>query len=875
MTDHRRGGFTLAEMLIVIGILAALAAVSFAGITSYHVSLTAKRLDSAAEELFLYAQNRLVYMQSLGSDDAVRSALRGDPPYILAGDGCDETLVSAEMINSLGGRSALIEIDPYSGDILAVFFSDTLSAQELEDKLRSQNGHLVNESHAVIVGCYGSDDRSIAPREYMLEPNIAVLNGDKLILEISCEDIPYASLDDFSVRLTLSSDIYSEDFVLLDCSVESGALRANFTIDSITQFGGSYFIDEYSSLYGDGILGAKAVIYCKGYGVTSETTAERRAVSFDPLFDSRSGESVMISCVRHLNNLRFLADDAPARVYQICDLGFDGESVGGFCIAPLPDFKGVYDGCDNYIYGLRFDGNSSEYVGLFSSVSGCVKNTHIVSGNDFLIDSDITVAAGVLSGYLGVEGKIENCSVSGIDIKCITSANGNIGVGGLVGASAGTIERCSSCADITLSAISADFAAIGGLVGIAEDGSISYSHASGRLGINGSGDAASGIAYCVGGSVSFCYSECSTGYIGGADYYGVSNMAGEQCYYVAENAWLASDRSGAVDYAEFLNIDIDGFGRALRFVESPQSAFPESVSIRGVPTRFGGNGLTEPRGLIGVLRVEYVGGGFNSNLLTCFDAYDNASFRYPEITWGEPYEGEVRYYLIVSDGASPQGTDTGWEFSISSKSAYLGNEETADGFNIKRIIDASNGDVIILRFGTVEKALRISLPEAVEEEILGGMAVIYRAYSSEVDLDTGEVIERYDYFDYYYCGIDVNSDSIFEYDSTAPIESARLPELENLTFDAQQDGEMRIYSFSSAGMSDSVGITWNFSSTFDDAPIDAGSNGVYRLYELFRGNYFSEERALRYVYDGRRLIDIWFAYTDGFGGSAVKIRTER
>jgi prepilin-type N-terminal cleavage/methylation domain-containing protein len=59
-------GFTIAEMMIVVGIISVLAGVAFTSVVSYMRSLTKLQYDGYARELFVAAQNHLTMAQSQG-----------------------------------------------------------------------------------------------------------------------------------------------------------------------------------------------------------------------------------------------------------------------------------------------------------------------------------------------------------------------------------------------------------------------------------------------------------------------------------------------------------------------------------------------------------------------------------------------------------------------------------------------------------------------------------------------------------------------------------------------------------------------------------------------------------------------------------------
>lgn len=59
MQKKRKGGFTLAEFLVVIAITTILAGVSFVAAIHYQSRLRRLEMDQTAKEIFLAAQNRL------------------------------------------------------------------------------------------------------------------------------------------------------------------------------------------------------------------------------------------------------------------------------------------------------------------------------------------------------------------------------------------------------------------------------------------------------------------------------------------------------------------------------------------------------------------------------------------------------------------------------------------------------------------------------------------------------------------------------------------------------------------------------------------------------------------------------------------------
>ncbi len=172
MTQNRRSrGFTLAEMLIVVGIIVVLMGVAFVGVQNYQRSSTRLEFDTIAKEIFVAAQNHLTEAESQGLLDKLDVSALGtlstldedkekEVYYLLKGDSALEYLLPAYAVDAtiLAG-SYIIRYQPSSGTVLDVFYSRpgnptflTKSGTELGE------GDYAYES--LMAGCKGDDKRS-------------------------------------------------------------------------------------------------------------------------------------------------------------------------------------------------------------------------------------------------------------------------------------------------------------------------------------------------------------------------------------------------------------------------------------------------------------------------------------------------------------------------------------------------------------------------------------------------------------------------------------------------------------------------------------------------------------------------------------------
>lgn len=139
----------------------------------------------------------------------------------------------------------------------------------------------------------------------------------------------------------------------------------------------------------------------------------------------------------------------------------DDIDLSGISWTPIKEFLGTFDGDGYTISGLTIDashGTKYDY-GLFMIVSSgaVVKNLHVEGDIDLSAITGIQ-SIGLISGYLNLNGTIENCTVSGT-IKAAESKY----IGGVVGYinNSSTITNCSSQGEIVVT----ESSYIGGISG--------------------------------------------------------------------------------------------------------------------------------------------------------------------------------------------------------------------------------------------------------------------------------------------------------------------------------------------------------------------------------------------------------------------------
>ena len=156
-------GFSMVEVLMVIGIMGVLLAVTFPSLTGLRLNLRQKELDAKAEIIYIAAQNQLVKLWASGNEDVYKYIGNSDfrlvhtdepqpgkdkkPPSIEYTDSSEEyqdpidlyyftsnsddisvdigrrVMVAGSMDDMLDQHYWVVEFDRRSGGVYAVFYS--------------------------------------------------------------------------------------------------------------------------------------------------------------------------------------------------------------------------------------------------------------------------------------------------------------------------------------------------------------------------------------------------------------------------------------------------------------------------------------------------------------------------------------------------------------------------------------------------------------------------------------------------------------------------------------------------------------------------------------------------------------------------------
>lgn len=405
---QEEGGFTLIEMMIVVGVTAILGCLVTAGVYGYMTSAYMNRVNETARTVFLATQNYLTEQKQLGrleefnrtaqgfggevEEEKLREILLTNDAdfdfeafqdkysttttrYILLekGDGTTASdnpvyTVVKNYINDdmLLENTFLIEYDTRSGVVRSVFYSEKTDSFTYEGNHAEKANVILRSSDSLRKkrqGYYGVESTSLVRTDIDLyaPADVKLVNGERLYAE--WRETNYLSQEDIANGRTVNAneafdDTELRDYLVYDVVVcrqkRDGTGEVLFAVNNI------------------------APVMSKG-----NTLAEADAAVTD--------KGIVLSYDEYSNKYQLLLDDIDHSIYDTYSLAAPAEGVSVtrqvlaedmiFCriterLAEHKDYEGESDSASTNLQSANFDGGAKEF-----SASGLETDRVEVGGN--------------------------------------------------------------------------------------------------------------------------------------------------------------------------------------------------------------------------------------------------------------------------------------------------------------------------------------------------------------------------------------------------------------------------------------------------------------------------------------------------------------
>jgi prepilin-type N-terminal cleavage/methylation domain-containing protein/uncharacterized repeat protein (TIGR02543 family) len=529
-----RKGMTLVELLMVILILAILGSLVTVAALKHRRNLKLYEMDNTAKEIFVTAQNHLSVMKVEGllpdsdtvTDTAWDLVYDGTSVSVITGDGTaadDKAQEAWEELLPYGAidetvrvdGSYIISFDPVNAIVRDVFYSDAYTFSSTKDLVTSSGTVAYSDELTKakddedtrkrfnntndVIGYYGGADADTVSVESFHEPEITVINGDQLKVEVALNEADAERSDVGSAQLIVTignkKKVLAGRFPLtatIDKSGKKSTRTCTFILDDVTADGSSAsdtlrFTDIFKQILGASdstyqlgedisiqavVLPENATLDETGTKIVSSGWSEEQTVN--PLFAGIEDNTARISSFRHLINLQTLNDygkDSGTSVQklsvtsakQTSDIDWSSFVEEGnvhnsdYSYAPLSlDNDFTYDGHYYRIANLKIgsaDGTTADdstlaAAGLFGSVSH-----HLTLNNMVLDDFDVYgTNAGALAGEVTDGGQLTVRAVLARTYDNSRRIHGTENAGGLIGSIAG--DAGTDTSEISLSSAS-------------------------------------------------------------------------------------------------------------------------------------------------------------------------------------------------------------------------------------------------------------------------------------------------------------------------------------------------------------------------------------------------------------------------------------
>lgn len=692
LSKQNNSGFTLSEVLIAVAILIVLMGLAMIPITRHQRDLRQTELDAKAEIVYHAAQNKLSELLANGrisdcyaedlqplNNTPLDAAERKTSLYYVTsaaktgeGSAAAAILPKDQVDRQLWDNHWVIEFDPTSGSVYAVFYSEKPLTYDFDsfNPLRFRDGRL---SAGATVGYYGGDSVQ-SEITGKLTPHMEIINKEQLLLRVTC-DTP---MEPLHFHVTVSDGVHSTSRIELTGSeVKTDYLTytATMVLDSLTD--GMRFGQQARFKNKNLTPGADLTI-------TVEVTCENRLVdsasgtlTANSLFaEVRGGDTAVVTYARHLQNLDTASrlPDSITRAVQEQDIQFVNENAddgwdrlyGSRTFTPITNNRLTY--CESkatvngqvyhpVIYGLTV--NTTGDGGLFAAFSGTLKNLR-------LCGADITASgnAGGLAGRLSGKTEILDCQVylSPTRDKLSTKTEQDIWLrgstaGGLAGRCDGTLTIRRSFAATVIQGVRY----AGGLVGNTDSAALTvdHSYADCYLYAAANNGVAGGLIGACNGTANIALSNCyaagfqsagTTAGLSGGELSGGDSL--KACY-------SACVRLGTDMKLTYSTVKSPAAGTAPADIDAVYYLFPSRNDLSGTSfvnyAEWSGQNRAEGVKVLGTAFTAETSDTVAYNLM---DNMGLSTYSYPRLTglphygdWQADFEsGALAYYEKYSDG---------------------------------------------------------------------------------------------------------------------------------------------------------------------------------------------------------------------------------
>lgn len=574
-------GMTIAELLIVVAIIAALSGVAFIAVDRYQRSMGQLERDGIAKEIFVAAQNHLTaaygegYMGAedarAGSEEAIGSGIFyfvfPENGYTADGSSILDQMLPFGSIDETvrAGGSYIVRYQKEAGLVLDVFyctrngspkrFNHSLTKGDYTDAIGmkgdDQKPARRNCFDGAILGWYGGDEAAELAKIELAAPTIEIRNAETL--SVTVKNASENDKKDASIRLLIkgelsgkehyidvSAEMLGEEIVLDDITVSD----RHFRVRSFDDMAHDITQDDNGFIPGENLL-IRAVAYSNSELSNLAYSAEKTTNSL--YADGSTATTAYISNIRHLENLDKTVSNQDdndsgsklniAKAVQIRDLNWTTDDEEYWPNSTITDTNQNLTGKGKYYpvspnYAINYDGQGHSVMNLdidFSGPAGMFGTLNVANGDKKIQNVIVRNEAQTA----GADAALE-----------IKSTGGS--AGGLVGSmTGGSITNCAA-------AVYVSGADAGGLIGSANGVTVTDSYAGGhtkdgkylhlkdgkyvpiesgaaRVNVIATGSAGGLIGSMSGGTATNCYSTCSVkgatagGFAGSASGGAISN----------------------------------------------------------------------------------------------------------------------------------------------------------------------------------------------------------------------------------------------------------------------------------------------------------------------------------------------------------------